>query len=209
MRQIEKAGDFVFRHRDIIPIPFILLAIIALIWYNPVYINKYHNLKYIFYGVGLISIIKGELLRIWANGHAGFVVHSRSKTLRAKALVTSGPYGIIRNPLYAGNFLIGLGFCFLTLAWWLIIIYIVFFTIEYGLIIIAEEKFLEEKFGHQFMEYKKSVPRIIPSLRRLKSIDFGTMHLNYLYPERWTILNIMLMSVSLILLNYIKEWMGR
>lgn len=208
MRRIEKIGDWVFRHRDVIPVPFVVLALIALVFYNPPYVYHHNWLRYLFYALGFISILKGEFIRIWANGHAGFVTHSRSKTLRAKALVTTGPYAIIRNPLYAGNFLIGLGFCFLTVTWWLIVLYIIFFTIEYGLIILAEERFLRESFPEEFEKYYNTVPRIIPDIKRLKSIDFGSFHLEYLYPERWTLLNILLAGITIIVLQVLKKMVG-
>lgn len=208
MNRIEKFGDWVFRHRDVIPIPFVIVALITLIFYQPEYFYLNKSLRYLFYALGIVSVIKGEFLRIWANGHAGFVVHSRSKTLRAKALVTTGPYAIIRNPLYAGNFLIGLGFTLLTLAWWLILLYVIFFTIEYGFIILAEERFLRESFLEEFESYYNSVPRVIPGLSGLKAIDFGSFRFDYLYPERWTLINIILAGIAIVVVNYLRGILG-
>lgn len=205
MKTVEKIGNWVFRHRGILPVPFVIVALIGLIFYKPDFFYEHNALRYIFYTIGLISIIKGELLRIWANGHAGFVLHSRSRTLRAKALVTTGPYAVIRNPLYAGNFLIGLGFCFLTLTWWIIILYVIFFTLEYGLIILAEERFLSEKFPEEFAEYYQRVPRIIPRISELNKIDIGGFNLAYLYPERWTILNIVLAGIAILAVHLTRS----
>ncbi len=204
MTWMEKIGDWVFRHRDVIPIPFIILALIGLVFYRPEYFYLNKSIRYLFYVIGIIAVIKGELLRIWANGHAGFVLHSRSKTIRAKSLVITGPYAIIRNPLYAGNFLIGFGFSLLTLTWWLIILYVVFFTIEYGLIIIAEERFLREAFPEEFEKYYNSVPRVIPKLSSIRSMDLGSFRFDYLYPERWTLINIILAGIALAVVNYLR-----
>ncbi len=204
MTATERIGEWVFRHRDVIPIPFIILALAGLVFYRPEYFYLNKSLRYLFYAIGIITIVKGELLRIWANGHAGFILHSRSKTIRAKSLVTTGPYAIIRNPLYAGNFLIGFGFALLTLTWWIIILYVVFFTIEYGLIIIAEERFLRETFPEEFERYSRSVPRIIPAVKSIKGIDLGSFSIKYLYPERWTLINIVIAGIAIVLVNYLR-----
>jgi protein-S-isoprenylcysteine O-methyltransferase Ste14 len=205
MKRVERIGDWVFRHRDILPVPFVLLALVGLLFYHPEYFYSNKPVRYIFYALGIISIVKGELLRVWANGHAGFITHSRSRTIRAKALVTTGPYAVIRNPLYAGNFLIGLGFSFLTLTWWLIILYVAFFSIEYGLIILAEERFLKDTFPEEFEKYSSSVPRIIPRLGKLKFVDSGSFHFEYLYPERWTILNIIIAGIAIVVVHIIRN----
>lgn len=207
MNGFERFGDWVFRHRDVIPIPFVIVALIALVFYQPEYFYLNKALRYLFYAIGILSVIKGEFLRIWANGHAGFITHSRSRTLRAKALVTTGPYAVIRNPLYAGNFLIGLGFSLLTLTWWLIILYVVFFTIEYGFIILAEEKYLRSTFPEEFEKYYASVPRIIPRISKIKSIDLGSFNFHFLYPERWTIVNIILAAIAIFLIHYLRAFL--
>ena len=51
-----------------------------------------------FWGSVLLAV--GELIRFWA---LGFVEKKGQK------LAMSGPYGFVRNPLYVGNFFLGLG----------------------------------------------------------------------------------------------------
>ncbi|HEY4716600.1 MAG TPA: isoprenylcysteine carboxylmethyltransferase family protein [bacterium] len=205
MKTIDQLGEWVFKNRDILPVPFIIIAVAGLTSYKPNFVYTNNAIKYSIYFLGFFFVIKGELIRIWAVGHAGFITHSRSKKLRAEDLVTTGPYEIVRNPIYLGNFLLGLGFVFLTLTWWLVILYILFFSFEYGLIIRAEERFLREKFSIRFEDYAKSVPRIIPSLSRFSFKNLGGFHLNYLYPERWTILNCILAGIVLLLLNMFRK----
>src|SRR5262245_47766090 len=51
--------------------------------------------------IGLLLVVGGVALRTWAAG-----------TLKKnQALTMTGPYRIIRNPLYVGSFLMALGFC--------------------------------------------------------------------------------------------------
>ncbi len=46
-------------------------------------------------------VVLGCLLRSWAAGYL----------LKGKRTAVGGPYAYIRNPLYVGSFILGLGFC--------------------------------------------------------------------------------------------------
>jgi len=73
---------------------------------------------------------------------------------------TNGIYKISRNPMY-------IGFNCLTLASMLytlnitVILLGVYSMMIYHLIILGEEKFLEQRFGDNYMEYKKTIRRYI------------------------------------------------
>src|SRR5262245_40606030 len=51
--------------------------------------------------IGLAVALAGLLLRGWAAGYLE----------KGKRLAQDGPYGIFRHPLYAGSFILALGFC--------------------------------------------------------------------------------------------------
>lgn len=105
--------------------------------------------------LGVILIIIGSLIRLWARGH--FV--------KGK-LFTTGPYAIVRHPLYLGSSLIMIGvLCILNswLNWFIIIPMIILF---HGASILYEENRLNKRFGLEWFEYKHSVPAIIPSFRK-------------------------------------------
>jgi len=53
--------------------------------------------------IGLILILIGEAVRIWAAGHLQ----------KNEVLTVSGPYSYVKNPLYIGSILITAGFCIL------------------------------------------------------------------------------------------------
>jgi protein-S-isoprenylcysteine O-methyltransferase Ste14 len=75
------------------------------------------------------------------------------------ALVTSGIYKISRNPAYLSLVLFYIGLSFLINSIWILILVIaVIFSLQ-KFCIEREEKYLEGKFGSQYLEYKKQVRR--------------------------------------------------
>lgn len=94
---------------------------------------------------------------------------------RADALNTSGMYSIVRNPLYLGNFITILGVVLSIKVWWLALIVGMFFFIYMERIILAEEKFLHDKFGAPYDEWRARTPVIIPnfSLWRAPEMKFS------------------------------------
>jgi len=117
---------------------------------------------------GIVCFIIGEVFRIWANGYTQSRL-TRSIFLQAEVLVTSGPYSYTRNPIYLGNFLIGLGVCLISGVSWLPFFYVLFFAFIYHQIIAIEENFLSERFPEHFIEFKKNVPRFLPQLKPYKT----------------------------------------
>ena len=78
-----------------------------------------------------------------------------------EALATSGPYAYVRNPLYLGSLLMGLGFCVAARSWWVGVALVVMLVAIYLPVIRDEETFLRKTFP-EFEEYARRVPRIVP-----------------------------------------------
>lgn len=77
------------------------------------------------------------------------------------AIVTSGPYGFTRNPAYLGMALVYVGIAFLAGApWALVPLPLVLLVINNG-VILREERYLERKFGSEYLDYKGRVRRWI------------------------------------------------
>jgi len=142
-----------YRYRAIFPIPFVLVLII---FSNP----SIFSLIY-----GSIFVLMGLILRSLCLGYLG--VKSRDEEPNTANLITTGPYKFSRNPVYIANILIAFGFTLfstgnygltisLILSTLAALIYFLFYNY---LVIPAEEKFLESKFGEEYLKYKQSVPR--------------------------------------------------
>ncbi|MFH1062957.1 MAG: isoprenylcysteine carboxylmethyltransferase family protein [Candidatus Omnitrophota bacterium] len=110
---------------------------------------------------GLGVIIAGLFVRFWAAGYIK----------KIRKLTTSGPYAFVRNPLYVGNFLMGLGFCLFVNNIYLCLIYIILFSFFYLGTMKKEEILLRQLFGNDYVEYKQAVPAFFPRLKPYKSKD--------------------------------------
>jgi protein-S-isoprenylcysteine O-methyltransferase Ste14 len=73
---------------------------------------------------------------------------------------TNGLYQISRNPMYLGINLWTFGAMIFILKFCVILLG-VYSIIVYHYIILAEEKFLEDRFGDKYLEYKKIVRRYL------------------------------------------------
>ncbi len=105
-----------------------------------------------------ILVLLGLGIRALADGFAGR--HTRTEKIEAPRLATGGPYAFVRNPIYIGSMVLGLGIVGLLASWIALVPYLVVFAIFYFAVIPAEEQFLRKTFGRQYDEYCQNVPRL-------------------------------------------------
>jgi len=94
------------------------------------------------------------LWRIWC---ALFIAGTKNGELS-----TEGPYSVVRNPLYLGNFLGVLGFGFAVEQPFLAIALGLGFALFYPAVVAKEEAQLARAFGERYDAYLAAVPRWIP-----------------------------------------------
>ncbi len=80
---------------------------------------------------------------------------------RPEHLVTEGPFGITRNPIYLGNTLLLLGVGMVSGIAWFIPLALVAAFVTQKAAIEREERWLAEKFGKRYRDYAKRVRRWI------------------------------------------------
>lgn len=93
--------------------------------------------------LGAALALLGALLRSWAAG----IVHKN------EALAAVGPYSLTRHPLYAGSFLLTVGFAIVAgdpLALWVLV---PVFALLYAPRIRAEEQLIRATFGERWRAY--------------------------------------------------------
>ena len=82
-----------------------------------------------------------------------------------KKLVINGIYGHVRNPMISGVLIVLTGESIAILSLNIFIWALIFFIINNLYFVIYEEPNLEKRFGNDYKEYKKNVPRWIPRLK--------------------------------------------
>ncbi|MBL4774774.1 MAG: isoprenylcysteine carboxylmethyltransferase family protein [Mariprofundus sp.] len=106
--------------------------------------------------LGLVVVVIGEALRIWASGH----IHKSAQ------VTCTGPYAMVRHPLYLGHFLIATGFCITGDS----IIAFIIVSISFFVIYIPtwknEEKNLTELFGATYSDFMATTPALLPRWNR-------------------------------------------
>lgn len=83
-----------------------------------------------------------------------------------RRLVAHGLYRVVRNPMYWGVSFILLGEAILFHSWALVCYMAVWFAFVFFFVLLFEEPVLRRKFGAEYEEYCRRVPRWLPKLRR-------------------------------------------
>jgi protein-S-isoprenylcysteine O-methyltransferase Ste14 len=144
MTPMQKLGEKLFRLRDYTPIP---VGVIAILFANP---NEASLV------VGAIISIIGELIRMYGVAFIGTI--SRTRSYSNGQLVRSGPFSVLRNPLYLGNLGLSFGISVMAGVWWIPLLVVVFFYGQYIPIVAWEEMKLTRIFGQEYTNYCVEVP---------------------------------------------------
>ncbi|MFA5115090.1 MAG: isoprenylcysteine carboxylmethyltransferase family protein [Candidatus Omnitrophota bacterium] len=150
---------------------------------------------------GITFILLGQLFRTSARGYKS--EHSGEGQL----LIQGGPYSLVRNPMYLGILLVGLGVILMLFEWWVVSIFLLVFIVRYILLIFKEEKKLLTLFP-EYPRYCSRVPRILPSLSALLDRDVAEylpLRPRWLKRETGAVLTVLLITLLLESLGDIKR----
>jgi protein-S-isoprenylcysteine O-methyltransferase Ste14 len=148
-----RLGGWLFQRRTWLPLPLVA----ALLGFPPASDATGASL----WIVGALIVSIGEGIRLWAVHHIGAI--SRTRSDRLGPLVSSGPFALIRNPLYVGNILLWTGFAVSAQLVWLAPIVAALLALEYHAIVRWEEGLLAQRIGAPYAQYAARVPRWLPS----------------------------------------------
>jgi protein-S-isoprenylcysteine O-methyltransferase Ste14 len=87
-----------------------------------------------------------------------------ARLVEGHKLITEGPYGFVRNPIYTGmlGMLVATG---LAMEHWVALdVAVVLFAVGLVIRVRSEEKLLRAAFGKEFEEYAKRVPAVLPGI---------------------------------------------
>jgi protein-S-isoprenylcysteine O-methyltransferase Ste14 len=119
------------------------------------------------YALGAFAMLLASLLRMWA-GSVLTPTRVMAFTVQADALKTSGPYRIVRNPIYLADFIAICVFALYLPPVGLLMPGLFFF--HYQRLISFEEESLAGSFTKSFQEYLSNTPRLFPSFRSISHV---------------------------------------
>jgi len=157
-RRIEPAASRIAR-------AVVFLLAIFLMTYNRIPIpwlyRQFYAQSFLAFWVGAGITIAGMAFAVWARMHIGRN-WSRSVTLKEDhELITSGPYRLVRHPIYTG-ILTGLAGSAIALAQVRGVIGFAMIAILMWLKLSREERFMREQFGERYNAYAQRVAALVP-----------------------------------------------
>ncbi|MCL5292390.1 MAG: isoprenylcysteine carboxylmethyltransferase family protein [Actinobacteria bacterium] len=147
---------FIFKTRGL----YLIVSLVLILILKHAYSSRVSAPVYL---ASLLLSVLVLALRMWAAGFVGST--ARSGETHADVLLTNGPYAYVRNPMYLTALLLGLLFGVMSGFWYSLLIWLVAYAFVYGQVIPYEEAFLKRKFGREYEEYCRRVPRLIPTLK--------------------------------------------
>jgi hypothetical protein len=104
---------------------------------------------------GTPLLVLGVAMHLWSKGY----LHQDQEVTRG------GPYRFVRHPFYLGNLLIDAGLVVMS-GWWPLQVFFPFWwAAVYSKSMRREEKFLLNKFGERYVEFRRRVPAFFPCRR--------------------------------------------
>ena len=140
--------------------------------------------------IGILLIITGEALRMWAAGHLQ----------KNEVLTVTGPYAYVKNPLYIGTILITTGFCIFANNIYLLAAATFAFCFHY----IPYKKRIEGDrlrriFGSTYEDYDQKVPEYLPRWTPYSKEKVSWRFSNFIENSEEGILLIILTGILLVL----------
>lgn len=198
-KKMVELGQWWFKYRSYSPLPLLFVGILY-----PVYNVSSFSFNF---SLGLILILIGELGRTWCVGYAGGITRTRSGDLHS--LITTGPFYYVRNPIYIFNMIMYAGVTLVLNVPIIVPFMAVYFFLQYSFIVAYEEKILEEKFGAEYLNYKKHVPRWIPRLIcNIKRSDHPFLLKEAMKSEKKTINAIVISILIAVVKFFFWRWLA-
>ena len=110
--------------------------------------------------VGLVLFAAGLAFAVWARIRIGRNWGTPMAEKEEPELVTSGPYRLVRHPIYTGILTAGLGTA-VAFGWiWVLLVAVTGAYFVYSATV--EERYLTEQFPDTYAAYKRSTKMLVP-----------------------------------------------
>lgn len=94
---------------------------------------------------GASIALAGQALRVWAAGHIE----------KGREVTRSGPYRLMRHPLYVGSAILGLGFSVAAWSFGTTVLVMAYFLVTYVAAVRTEEATLDARFAGEYSAYRE------------------------------------------------------
>jgi protein-S-isoprenylcysteine O-methyltransferase Ste14 len=111
--------------------------------------------------VGIVLVGVGLAFSVWARVHLGSNWSARVTVKRDHTLIRTGPYALVRHPIYTG-LLVAIAGTALLVGEWRAVLGFVFFAVSFYVKLRREEEWMSEVFGAEYAAYRSEVAAIIP-----------------------------------------------
>lgn len=110
--------------------------------------------------VMLALLVLGLGVAVWARRRIGRNWGTPTARKEEPDLVTSGPYRLVRHPIYSGILLAGVGTA-IGLSWsWLVVVAPAAADFTYSAMV--EERYVTERFPHAYQAYRQATKMLVP-----------------------------------------------
>ena len=182
-----------YRHRGLLVSPPLAYAALSFLYETEV--------DWLVWPLGGTFVVLGVALRVWAQAHIRFRLRGH------RHLATTGPYAIVRNPLYIANVLTCVGATIVSELLWLVPITVLWCMAVYSLVVRQEEARLLRKYGKAYHEYLSAVPRWVP--RALSLTGLGRASGEHLRAAFLVEARGLLVLVPYVIKEAASTWLGR
>jgi protein-S-isoprenylcysteine O-methyltransferase Ste14 len=140
--------------------PGLLIVVLAFVLLRIFRANTLSVHDPIVQAAGLILFLAGLGLAVWARAHLGRNWGMPMTQKDEPELVTSGPYRLVRHPIYSGILLAMLGTSLATNVYWLIALAVIGAYFVYSARV--EERLLAASFPSTYEGYRMKTKMLIP-----------------------------------------------
>ena len=115
------------------------------------------NFQWIFILIGILCFIIG--ITLWLKA---VIIDRLDAHIIKNELVTTGVYAYVRNPVYSAFMFVCTGFLLIYGNLVLLVLPIIYWGFMTVLMKLTEEKWLEDLYGKEYIQYRQRVNRCIP-----------------------------------------------
>jgi protein-S-isoprenylcysteine O-methyltransferase Ste14 len=149
-----------------------LLAAIGLLWADKVPGRLLNERLFAWapwgFWVAALVTAMGLLFTAWARVHLGRNWSGTVAIKQGHDLITSGPYALVRHPIYTGLLVAFIGSAMARGEWRGVLAVVVAWAALWRKLRL-EQRWMAERFGQQYEAYSRRVPALVPFSKRVRS----------------------------------------